>query len=531
MRSNRAVGLLIVATGLAFSPLLGGGFEFLSWDDTTNIVHQPIVNTWSGEHLLAAWSAVALGVYEPLGVMLKAVTVRLFGMHVQPFHLVTLALHLANACLLFALARRLLAHCDADLGAGLRPGAGALVAAGLFALHPMRVEVVAWASGQSYALAGSFFLLSLYAYLRYCELRREAAGGGRALGLLALSALSYLCAVLSKGSAVFLPVALLLLDYFPLRRRLDRRLLVEKLPHFAVGAVLGVVIVRATAGAQADNSLDLGLPARIAYALHSLLFHLGKTFWPAELLPSYTLSQPEVTPLTGPLLLTTVGVVALCALAWGWRRRAAWFATAWVIYLAGMLPVSGLFAHGAWTLGADRYTYLPLFGLWIALGAVATSRQLVPRPTLADPRSRVAIAGLLVLLAVWGISTHRQVQHWRDTEALWSYTLERDPANPTALNNLGFHYLDRERYERAVPLFATAVAVEPGNLRALLNLGFSLEKLGRLDEALHVYRRALPHHSKAAALHNNIGVVYGKLGQPEKAEEYARRAKELGFSR
>jgi tetratricopeptide (TPR) repeat protein len=138
-----------------------------------------------------------------------------------------------------------------------------------------------------------------------------------------------------------------------------------------------------------------------------------------------------------------------------------------------MLPVSGFFAHGAWTLGADRYTYLPLFGLWIALGAVATSRWLVPRPTLADPRSRAAIAGLLVLLAVWGISTHRQVQHWRDTETLWAYTLEREPANPTALNNLGFHYLERERYDEAVPLLATAVAVEPDNLRALLNLGFS----------------------------------------------------------
>jgi hypothetical protein len=210
-------------------------------------------------------------------------------MHVQPFQLMTLAMHLANACLLFALARRLLAHCDADLRAGLRPDAGALLAASLFALHPMRVEVVAWASGQPYALAGSFFLLSLYAYLRYCELRREVAPGGRAMGLLALSVLAYLCAVLSKSSAIFLPVVLLLLDYFPLRRRLDRRLLVEKLPHFALGAALGVAIVRGTSGAQGDNPFELDLAARIAYALHSLPFHLGKTLWPAELLPSYTL--------------------------------------------------------------------------------------------------------------------------------------------------------------------------------------------------------------------------------------------------
>jgi tetratricopeptide (TPR) repeat protein len=183
------------------------------------------------------------------------------------------------------------------------------------------------------------------------------------------------------------------------------------------------------------------------------------------------------------------------------------------------------------TLGADRYTYLPLFGLRIALGAAATSRRLVPSPTLSDLHSRVTLSGLLLLLAVWGISTQRQVQHWRDTESLWSYTLERNPANPTALNNLGFHYLELERYEEAIPLLGSAVAVDPDNLRAVLNLGFSLEELGRLEEALHVYRRALPHHPQAAALHNNTGVVYGKLGRFEKAEEHAAHAKALGFSR
>jgi tetratricopeptide (TPR) repeat protein len=531
MRTSSAVGILVVATVLAFSPLLGGGFEFLAWDDTTNIVHQPLVHTWSLEHLLAAWTSVALGVYEPLGVILKAVTVRLFGMRVQPFQLVTLALHVANACLLFALAARLLARCDADLRARLRPDAAALLAALLFALNPMRVEAVAWASGQSYVLAGSFFLLSLHAYLSYCGLRPAGGIGGRKLSMLALSVLFYLCSVLSKSSAIFLPLVLLLLDFFPLRRRPGARLLVEKLPHLAVGAALGAVIVRATAGAQGDNSFDLDVSARLAYALHSLLFHLGKTLWPAELLPSYTLSRPEVTPLTGSLLFYTAGVAALCGFAWHWRRRAPWFAVAWGIYLAGMLPVSGLLAHGAWTLGADRYTYLPLTGFWIVLGAAATSKWLLPSWTLSDPRSRVTVGGLLLLLAVWGISTQRQVQHWRDTESLWSYTLARDPANPTALNNLGYHYLEQERYEEAIPLLASAVAVDPGNLRAVLNLGFSLEMLDRLEEALHVYRRALPHHPEAAALHNNLGVIYAKLGRPEEAEQHAARAKALGFSR
>jgi len=298
MRARSALGILFVATVLAYSPLLGGGFEFLSWDDTANIVDQPIVNTWSLGNLLAVWNTVALGVYEPLAMMLKSVTVRLFGMQVQPFHLISLALHVANTWLFFALARGLLAHCDDDLRSRLRPDAAALVAALLFALNPLRVEVVAWASGQSYAVAGFFFLLSLLAYVRYWELRGEDGVGRRPALFLALSALAYVCAVLGKSAAIFVPAVLLVLDYYPFRRKLDARLLVEKLPHFAAAAALIWIIVLTTSHAQGHTSIELGIVARIAYACHSVLFHLGKSLWPAVLLPSYTITVPDVTLLT-----------------------------------------------------------------------------------------------------------------------------------------------------------------------------------------------------------------------------------------
>jgi tetratricopeptide (TPR) repeat protein len=461
--------------------------------------------------------------------MLKTVTVRLFGMHVQPFQLVSLALHFANAWLLFAIARRLLARCEDDLGGRLRPAAAALVAALLFALNPMRVQVVAWASGQTYVLAGFFFLLSIDSYLRYRE-RCEEDGPRRAM-LLAFSVIAYVSAVLSKSAAIFLPPVLLMLDYYPLRRKLDVRLLVEKIPHFAAGAALTWVIVRTTGHAQGSTSIDLEIPARIAYAFHSLLFHLGKTLWPAKLHPSYAVSLPDVTPLSGWLLFYSVGAAALCGLAWWSRRRAPWFTAACGIYLAGMAPVSGVFAHGTWILGADRYTYMPLFGLWIILGAAATSTWLVRRPTLADKKSRAAIVGLALVLAVWGIASFRQLQHWRTTETLWTHTLELDPANRTALNNLGYHFMREKRYEEALPLLGSAVAYDRGNLKPVLNLGVSFVELNRPEEALHVYRRALQYHPKAAAIYNNMGVAYRILGQPDKAAENAERARALGFKR
>jgi len=213
------------------------------------------------------------------------------------------------------------------------------------------------------------------------------------------------------------------------------------------------------------------------------------------------------------------------------RRRAAWFTSALAFYLVGISPVSGLLAHGTWILGSDRYTYMPLVGLWIVLGAAATSKWLMPRPNLPDARSRVAITGLLIVLAVWGISTARQVQHWRDTETLWTYTLEHDPANPTALNNLGFHFMKQDRYEEALPLLHSAVRADRGNVKPVLNLGVTLVELDRPESALHVYRTALRYHPNAAAIFNNMGVAYRMLGQHEKAREHSKRAKELGLSR
>jgi hypothetical protein len=463
--------------------------------------------------------------------MLKTLIVRLFGMRVQPFLWVNLALHVANVWLLFLLARRLIGLAECESKVGLRADAGAFVAALLFGLNPMRVEPVAWASGQSYVLAGTFLLLSVWTYLRYCELRFQQPRTHYSALFLGLSVLAYLCAVLSKSAAIFLPPILLLLDYYPLRRRLEWRLAIEKLPHFVLGGALGFTALWATAGAQTGNSFELSLLARVAYALHSLLFHLGMALWPAEPLPFYPIVQPEVTPWSDPLLQYTAGSAALFVLSWQLRQRAPGLLVAWGSYALALFPVSGLLSHGALTLGADRYTYLTLFGVWIVLAAILTSRWLLPDPIAATPRSRWLVAGLVILLAIWGLSTWRATWRWRNTTALWTHTLAKDPANPMALNNLGFHYLAQERYRDAIPLLRTTLVVDPKNLKALLNLGFSLEKIGDLNEALRVYREGLAVHPQAPALHNNLGVVYHTLGQHEEGEAHLARAKALGFER
>jgi hypothetical protein len=307
------------------------------------------------------------------------------------------------------------------------------------------------------------------------------------------------------------------------------KLVLEKAAYGVIGVGAAGVALWATAGAQTGNSLDLDLTTRISYALQSLLFHLRLTLWPDRLLPIYPVTQAEVTPFSETFLIHTVGVAALCLLAWRSRRRAPWFTAVWCAYVVGLVPVSGLVPHGASTLGADRYTYSTTFGFYILLGAWIASPALLPNLRLRDARARIVAVSIAVGICALGISTHRQLQHWRNTEALWRHTILQDPANPMALNNLGYHYLEQGRHEEAIPLLGIVVAVDPGNIKAILNLGYSLEQVGRLEEAVGVYKRALLNHSESGALHNNIGVIYFKLGNHEAGRGHTERAKQLGF--
>jgi len=529
MRSRGALGILIVATICAFFPLLGGDAEFLAWDDNANIVYQPAVQGWSSENLASAWSGSTLsqGLYEPMSVMLQIVTTELFGLEVRAFHLTTLAIHIANAWLLFWLALLLMRNCDASLREKLRPEWASLVAALLFALNPMRVEVVAWATGQSYALAAFFLLLALIGYVRYAEARVDRSAGSPDL-LLGLSVFFYACAVLSKSAAIFLPPALLLIDYFPFRRRLEIGALLDKLPHAAVGTVLFAVIWGLTADRQGGGYFELGPAARVAYAINALSFHLGKTLWPASVHPAYGVNLLDVHPFSGPLFFATAIALLLVGLAWLLRRRAPWLTCAFGIYLLGILPVCGLFMHGDWLRGADRYTYMPLVAFWVVIGAAATAKPVMREVGMGDLRSRIIAAALLLVLATWGVTTFRVTRHWARDETLWTYTLEVDPANRVALQNLGTVYMSQQRYEEAVPLLSSAIRLDPGhNIAAPLNLGFALHNLDRSQEAIDVFQSSLVHNPNSAELHNNLGALYWELGDRETAEEHLSRSREL----
>jgi len=506
-----ALPVIAVACCLAYAPMFSAERALLGWDDGTNILQNPLLHgPWPG--WAALFNTRVLGVWEPVATALKWATVQGFGVEsARPFHLITLAVHALNAWLVYALGRSLITRA----GAPERAGWGALIAALLFALHPLRVEVVAWASGQPYALAALGTLASVAAYTCYLE-----SSGRRAAAWLAASGLAAGFALASKSAAIFLPGVLFVLDAYPYRRKPSLKLLAEKLPHLLIVAGVLRVALMASEGDDSENVFDLSPGARLAVAVHQVVIHPLRTLWPVDLAPIYpvhsadlSLAEPRFALPALAGLLITAGLVAA-------RRRAPGLTAAWLVFLGALLPVSGLVSHGMNMMGADRYSYLSLAG-----PAIVAGWWLAPR--LADRR---VVAGLAALLVLWGGLTARQAAAWADDEALWGHTLRVHPANFVAMTNLGHHRLAKGEFVTAWPLLHKSWLLQPGSEKAVLNLGYCLEQLGRLEEArvhYHIYLEGWP---DAARVHHNLGVIYAKFEDAQRSQAHFGRARALGFN-
>ena len=507
-----ALGVLIVLCGLTFLPLFDPSRAFVSWDDTTNIVENEAIHELDAQSLSWALSAAHLGVYEPVSWWMKTLEIHLFGLAPRTFHVLSLVMHTLSAGLLFAIARRVLA-CALPAARARDVTFGALGAALLWALHPLRTEVVAWASGQSYAQAGLFYMASLYAYLR----RAERSEGGT--GWLVASVLLYACAVMSKSAAIALPVALVALDVYPLRRFRARRAWLEKSGYVAVATGAVVLAWLATAGAQEGNAIELDAAQKVARAAFAVCAYLGRTVWPVDLVPHEGLPLYGIELLHPRFLLPALAVVTTSAAAVMLFRRHPWFAVAWAVFLGTLLPVLGFVQHGVLALAFDRYTYLSTIPIACVAGAAVV--RIVGR----HPRFVAAVAA--VVLATLGTLTRRQLDVWRDTESLWRHTLAIAPGNGFAANNLGHHLMEEERYDEARAVLAVGYDTGYRNLKLVLNLGVTLERLGRIADSAALYEENLPRYPDSAAIHNNLAIMLLNLGRPLAALPHLERTVEL----
>jgi len=515
--------LLAVATLAVFLPVAWQGF--VNYDDSDYVTENAHVQSglkWA--NVVWAFTTGHASNWHPLTWLSHMVDCQLFGLEGGWHHMVSVGLHIANSLLLLLLLRRM-------TGALWR---SALVAA-LFALHPLHVESVAWASERKDVLSGLVFMLTLCAYAHYGECRRKnaecrmtPASSFKPPAFYLLSLFLFACGLMSKPMLVRLPFVLLLLDYWPLMRlgSLKRgtrnggrpgpplagllSLLLEKVPFLLLAAASSAVtyVVQHQGGAV-STSLTLG--ERIANALVSYARYIGKMFWPRDL--SILYPHPGHWPMW-QVIGSAVLLLAVCAGVVLAARRRPYLAVGWLWFCGTLVPVIGLVQVGIQSM-ADRYTYVPLIGLFIML-AWGVDALVPARPW----RGKALALGAGLALAACALLTARQVRFWRDSEALFGHAVQVTRDNYLAYNNLGFYLSGRGRTAEAMEHYRMALKIKPSYEDALNNLGHALAGQRRFGEAIPLYEAALRVRPKHAEVHNNLGNALSEVGRVDEAIQH-----------
>jgi len=484
------------------------GFSFVSLDDSDYIVDNQFLKlAFIPQGIAWAFTTFRGGNWHPLTWISHMLDYKLFGLDAGHHHLVNVVLHTANALLLLRLLARL-------TGAFWR---SALVAA-LFALHPLHVESVAWASERKDTLSTLFLFLALAAYLHYAHRRSP----GRYLRVILAATLG----LLSKPTLVTLPLLLLLLDFWPLGRLrpgCGREVVVdavkEKIPIFALAALTAGFTLYAPAKLQALTSLSIiPLGERIGNALISYVRYLQLTLWPAGLSVLYP--YPE-TLLRGRAVLSVVALATLSVLAAAFIRTRPAVAIGWLWYVVVLLPMIGIVQVGPQVV-ADRYTYVALIGIFVA------AAWGLPLPQRGRP-VRSALWTLVVVSALGGcfLVSWRQVGTWRDSRTLFQHALAVTDKNYYAYVHLGVAFADEGRFEEAVAHLARAREISPAFPLAHATLGAILTKMGRLEEAVAPFSEAVRLDPGSGQAHFEAGLSFAKAGQTREAIAHFSRAAQL----
>ncbi|OWK43973.1 tetratricopeptide repeat protein [Fimbriiglobus ruber] len=516
-RNPLAIGFgLVVLTLVAYWGVWN--FGFFSYDDDQYVFNNPAVRGGLGPAgWVYAWTSFDMGHWQPVTWLSFELDATLFGVRPAAYHATNLTLHVCNVLLVFAVLRKL-------SGAVWR---SALVAA-LFAVHPMHVESVAWVSERKDVLSTLFFLLTLLAYAWYAERpswrRLAAVSAAMAAGLLA------------KTMLVTLPFVLLLLDYWPLRRltpfgvsaaRVDPgpegiarpfgRLLLEKLPLFALaiaGCVMAIVPQPAAGALTA-----LPLEARLQNACTAYGMYLWKTAVPNDLAVLYprTTNYPQVAESVGIAAL----VLAITGAALVTGRRYPYVAVGWCWFVGALVPVSGLVPVGP-QLAADRFTYIPHIGLFIAV--VWSANAVRVRTGGAWPVA-AGIAGVVLLGAV--VVGRGQLGYWASSRAMWEHTAEVTDENWIAHTHLGILLRSEKKPREAEKHLRTALEFAPDQPDAHFELGLICAAGDRLQEAATHFEATLRSEPNRSQAHANLAIALFQLGRENDAAIHMRTALEL----
>lgn len=530
------MGAVVAVVTLAiFLPSVRNGW--VNWDDADNFLGNPHFRGlgWANLRWILTGS-VQDAHWIPVTWLTLSIDYVLWGMNPAGYHLTSAVIHAANAFLCYALAYRLLAL---GLGSGARPAdlrLGAAVAALFFALHPLRVESVAWITERRDVLMGLFAFATVLAWLRAC---RSGADGRPARRWYWMAVVCFALALLSKVMVIGLPIVLIVLDVYPLRRaglghagwraRLGRLVIVEKFPFLLLSlAAAALTLVIAAQRAHPTPLSVLGIGQRLAIAGYGLAFYLWKTLVPWPLSPLYTLFHP-VVPWSAMYIVPALAVAGITALTIAARRRWPAGLAVWISYIALLLPMLGLLHSGA-QITADRFTYAAAAGPAILVGAAvawchgAAGDGLI-RPALARGVTAATAVWLLALATL----TVPQIAIWKDSVALWRHAAEAEPESDIPIFYLGWALSEAGRFDEARAHFERSLArvtPELTSLRAqfLFHLGLVEQRAGRAAEAEARFRDALRLDPEHPAAWIRLGTIFWTRGRPEEAEQAWARA-------
>jgi protein O-mannosyl-transferase len=476
--------------------------DFVNYDDQVYVYENPeVAQGLSAQGIGWAMNVGYAANWHPLTWLSHMADCQLYGLKPGGHHVTSVVLHAATAILLFWVLWQMTGQ--------LWPSA---FVAAVFAVHPLRVESVAWVAERKDVLSGFFFMLTLWVYLGYV---RHSFSWPRYLTVLVVFALG----LMAKPMLVTLPFVLLLLDYWPLGRvtfplpKSDRfskllKLVVEKAPLFALSAGSCVLTSVAQTGALARLEA-LPLSTRVANAVVSYVAYLGQFFHPIDLSVFYPYPSgglPDWKVAAALLVLT--GISAGAVVCW---RRFPCLLVGWLWYLGMLVPVIGVVQVGAQAM-ADRYTYLPQIGLCIALawGVVGLTSAWPNRAWV------LGITAALIILALMGMAW-QQTTYWRDPPTLWARALQCNAANWVAHNDLGGYLSKHGHVDKAIEHFQATLEIQPDNVDAHVSLGAALASLGHLDEAIGHYQDALATDKNCAEAHFNLGVAWARQNRLDDA--------------
>ena len=510
--------IVVVMTIAAFYPALQN--KFVNWDDYKNIVENPHYRGLGWANIRWMFTTFHMGPYQPLSWLTLALDYVVWGMNPFGYHLTNLMLHTATVVAFFFLARELLSIASGSGEKQVAVWIGAAVSALVFALHPLRVESVAWTTERRDVLSGLFYTLTILVYL--CACKRDKLRGGWYWVAWVL----FLCAILSKSITLTLPVVLLLLDIYPLKRlggsngwwsRTARAVYWEKLPFVLLSAVAATVTFIALAHIENMASLQrLGVLDRLTISVYGLWFYFWKTVAPLRLSPLYELpSRVELSSLS--FMLSYVVVILAIALALWLRHRLPGVGIAGLAYMVTLLPVLGIFQNGP-QIVADRYSYLACMSWAVLAGAGAQYLWQASVDGRLRKRSFVLGSGVIaVVICGLGLLTWRQAQVWHDPESVWNYVLSTTGESLFARNNLGNALAARGRFEEAIEQFQRALRIDPNDADATYNLGNALAQQGSFEEAAKQLQNALQINPGNAMAAYDLGNVRARQGRFDEA--------------